>query len=250
MTGTAKRSISTGVLLVAAAALLVGCTSGGSAAETPPATPTPTAAAQLYAVGAWGGQAVSGGPSLALAEDGTLTGTDGCNRLLGSWSEQGEGDTIVFEGVASTRMACEGVDTWLSGLATATIEGDIMTVHGEGEAVLGTLDRSQEVDPATVPSGDADAFIGTWGIPETPGEPSIAINADGSANGRDGCNSFGGEWTIDDGTLVFGDSFSTQVGCDDVDQWLAQRATATVDGDTITVFDESGAEIGTLPRTA
>lgn len=242
MVQTAMRSMPVAVLFLAAAALLAGCTGEGGPAETP----TPTATAQFDAVGAWGGQSVLNEPSLALAADGTLSGSDGCNRVHGSWSDQG--DAVVFENVASTRMACEELDTWLSGLATATIDGDTMTVRGEGDIILGTLDRSQAVDPATVPSRDAEAFIGTWGIPATFGEPSIAINVDGSANGTDGCNGFGGDWTIDDGTLVFGDAFTTQIGCDDIDDWLAQRATATVAGDTISFFDEAGAEIGTLSR--
>ena len=76
-----------------------------------------------------------------LADDGTLTGTDGCNRLRGGWSA--DGDTVTFDQVASTRMACEGVDTWLSGLATATISGAEMTVLDASGAVLGTLARSE-----------------------------------------------------------------------------------------------------------
>ena len=56
-----------------------------------------------------------------LADDGSLTGTDGCNRLVGTWTA--EADTVTFADVASTRMACDGVDTWLSALATGTIAG-------------------------------------------------------------------------------------------------------------------------------
>lgn len=122
-----------GTLFVAAAFALAGCAtnagSGGSDAE--PSDP----------VGAWGDTTTQTEPSLVLAEDGILNGTDGCNRLRGSWSADGE--TITFNQVASTRMACEGVDTWLSGLATATISGAEMTVLDASGTEIGTLTRSE-----------------------------------------------------------------------------------------------------------
>lgn len=118
-----------GTLLVAASLALAGCATNAG----PGGAPDP--------VGSWGDTTTDTEPSLVLADDGTLTGTDGCNRLAGDWSQ--DGDTIRFEQVASTRMFCEGVDTWLSGLATATITGDTMTVLDASGAELGTLPRTE-----------------------------------------------------------------------------------------------------------
>lgn len=95
--------------------------------------PNPTTA-----IGTWGVDA-PGHPQLVLASDGTLSGTDGCNRLMGDWTA--EDHTVNFGPLASTLMACEGVDTWLSGAASATIDGDIMAVMGAGGAQIGALDR-------------------------------------------------------------------------------------------------------------
>ncbi len=67
-------------------------------------------------------------------------GTDGCNRLRGSWSDDGE--TITFSNVASTRMACPDVDTWLSALATGTIAGETLTVFDVSGTEIGTLERT------------------------------------------------------------------------------------------------------------
>lgn len=93
----------------------------------------------MSAVGTWNGDAPKHTPNLTLSEDGRLTGTDGCNRLFGSWKEEADG--IVFVQVASTMMLCHGVNVWLSKLATASIDGDTMTVQdSEGEPV-GTLTR-------------------------------------------------------------------------------------------------------------
>lgn len=89
-------------------------------------------------VGVWGDTSDSKQPSLDLTSDGSVTGTDGCNRLMGSWKEDGK--TISFGGFASTRMACAGVDTWLSQAATAKIQEDgKLAVFGQGGEVIGTL---------------------------------------------------------------------------------------------------------------
>ncbi|MBO3103621.1 META domain-containing protein [Cellulomonas fengjieae] len=78
--------------------------------------------------------------SLELASDGTVTGSDGCNQLNGTWEL--DDDDIDFSDLAATMMACEGVDTWLSGADSATLAGDELTVIGENDAVIGTLERS------------------------------------------------------------------------------------------------------------
>lgn len=109
-------------LTFVAAALLAGCAGSGTSPF----------------VGVWGDTSDAKQPSLDLKSDGSASGTDGCNRLMGSWTEDGK--TIAFGGFASTRMACEGVDTWLSNAATAKIQEDgQLAVFGQGGAQIGTL---------------------------------------------------------------------------------------------------------------
>jgi heat shock protein HslJ len=119
----------TGALLVAATLAIAGCATNAG----PGAAPDP--------IGTWGAPSESTEPSIVLAADGTLTGTDGCNRLTGAWSM--DGTTVTFEHVATTRMFCEGVDTWLSELAAATIADETMTVLDESGAEIGTLPRTE-----------------------------------------------------------------------------------------------------------
>lgn len=255
---TATRSALIGALVLAATALFAGCAGATAGGAPVAATTAATTAAASDAVGAWGnptgmttGWVIE--PSLNLAADGTLTGSDSCNRLHGSWSE--DDGTITFHDVVSPGMVCgaedpESFDTWLSGLASATVDGNVLTVLDAGGTEIGTLDRASDIDPTTVPSGDAEAFFGTWGVADTEREPSIVIAADGTYGGSDGCNFFDGLWWIEGDTLDFGFRLSTDRGClPDTDDWLNHHATATVDGDTITVFDGSGAEIGTLTRS-
>lgn len=70
---------------------------------------------------------------------GFVTGSDGCNRLSGQWFlTDGE---LTFQQLGGTKMACEGVDTWLSKAAGASIDGDVMTVTDAAGQALGELDR-------------------------------------------------------------------------------------------------------------
>lgn len=93
---------------------------------------------QASPVGTWGEEG-NGLPNLTLAEDGKLTGTDGCNRLMGSW--EADGADVTFGQVATTMMACQDVDTWLSGLSTATVDGDVLRVSDADGTEIGTLTR-------------------------------------------------------------------------------------------------------------
>ena len=90
--------------------------------------------------GTWGTPDATGTPGLQLNGDDSVSGTDGCNRLVGTWSMSG--DTIEFGTFASTLMACEGVDTWLNGASTATVDGPTMTVQNAGGSEIGTLERA------------------------------------------------------------------------------------------------------------
>ena len=110
------------VAALVALAALTGCSSSGSS----PA-------------GDWG-QVASGQPSLTIKTDGTFSGTDGCNRLTGQGSI--DGDTITFGPMASTLMACQGVDEWLNKAATGTAKGSTMTVYDQQGSKIGTLDKS------------------------------------------------------------------------------------------------------------
>ncbi|SNU00395.1 META domain-containing protein [Ruaniaceae bacterium KH17] len=110
--------------LAASLLLISACSDGGSAGPE----------------GTWGTEA-EGQPQLVLADDGALSGTDGCNQLMGSW-EKTDGDGVDFGEVASTMMFCEGVDTWLVGLSTGSVEGDTLHIFDASGTEIGTLARA------------------------------------------------------------------------------------------------------------
>ena len=119
------------VLVLAAGGVLAGCaSSSGSGAEL---SPTDVA-------GEWAQGDSEPRVYLELAADGGLTGSDGCNQLTGSWEV--DGTEVAFSDLAATMMACEDVDTWLSGAESATVSGDELTVLGADDTEIGTLERS------------------------------------------------------------------------------------------------------------
>lgn len=122
-----KRSIRPLLLAVAAAAALGLAACSGAAPSV---------------VGTWGASETQGEPSLTFDEDGGYSGSDGCNRVMGSW--EADGKTVDLGVMASTLMFCEGVDTWLSQGATAEIDGDTLVVFDQGGEQLGSLERSSD----------------------------------------------------------------------------------------------------------
>ena len=223
-----------------AALLLAGCS--GSTGSAPSKSPSSTQKASAIA-GVWGDSAKAAAPYFDFDDDGSVAGTDGCNRISGSWKLNG--GTIELGELVSTRMACSGVDTWLSGASTATVSGKTMTVMDEKGTQIGTLARADAdaKDPV-----DED-FLGSWGSTEAR-KPGLAITADGRFTGNDGCNGLSGSWTAKgDDEIVFSETASTLMACPDVDTKLGLLASAKVSDGTLTVLDAKGAEIAKLERS-
>jgi heat shock protein HslJ len=113
-----------GLIGLAIAALLAGCSSASGGDSV---------------VGTWGSSA-SEQPNLTIEADGSFSGTDGCNRLTGKGSI--DGDTIEFGSFASTMMACQGVDEWLNKAAKGTVDGSVMSIYDEAGSTIGTLKKA------------------------------------------------------------------------------------------------------------
>jgi heat shock protein HslJ len=123
----------------AASLLLSACTFGGPAS-------TPAATVILLPGGLAGTWTEDGSDSLqqpyiSVEEDGTFRGSDGCNTLSGTWTYT-DSDGVVLGDIASTKIACEGIDTWLSQAATARVQAGVMTVHSADGTILGRLEGS------------------------------------------------------------------------------------------------------------
>jgi len=76
---------------------------------------------------------------LTFDAKGSVSGSDGCNQMNGSWKI--EGSKVEFGPFSATMMACGDVDTWLSGASSATIDGTTMSVLDDKDKKIGTLEK-------------------------------------------------------------------------------------------------------------
>lgn len=84
----------------------------------------------------------AGDPHLEFSDDGTVSGSDGCNGIGGEFSVENEVVSVKLG--ASTLKACQGVDDWLRGVTTVAVDGDTMQVMNENGDEIGQLQRSGE----------------------------------------------------------------------------------------------------------
>jgi heat shock protein HslJ len=82
---------------------------------------------------------------------------------------------------------------------------------------------------SAAPSADLKGT--SWALVEISGQPVVADSSptlsfdDGQAGGNGSCNSFGGEYTLDNGKLTFGPLMSTMMYCEEtMDQETAYLA--------------------------
>ncbi|WP_446428237.1 META domain-containing protein [Leucobacter sp. 1207-22] len=128
-----NRKLTTLALAASAAALLTltACSAGAS-----------------EVAGSWGTPDGQGTPGLEIGNasggTGTFEGTDGCNRVSGGYTLHEDG-TITIEDMMSTRMYCDGVDTWLSdtpNLSAAVRDGKLVFLDEQLNEV-GSLTRGK-----------------------------------------------------------------------------------------------------------
>lgn len=107
--------------------------------------------------------------------------------------------------------------------------------------------------------GAATGPVGTWGDGyNTDKLPylELSLGSDktekfdqaGFVSGSDGCNRINGQWFLVAGELSFSQLSSTQMACEDVDQWLTTAVRAEINGDAMTLLNDKGQPVGTLDR--
>ncbi|GAA0999688.1 META domain-containing protein [Subtercola frigoramans] len=108
--------------------------------KRPSSTESPAPGGTQVVVGLW--TSVENGRSrlvkLSMDEDGTVAGNDGCNDFTSTWRFAEDG-TVSFGRLAITGRTCEGVVTWLSGAASAVLDGTTMVIRSTYGGQLGTL---------------------------------------------------------------------------------------------------------------
>lgn len=196
---------------------------------------------------------------LTFNEDGTVSGTSGCNGLGGDYSV--EGDKITFGEFVSTLIACddpimrqeEAAHRVMTGTATYTIEDDTLTITNNDTVLVltrGTLSTEEPAEPASL--------IGAWKLTAygpadapTPAvedvDAGLTFKEDGTVSGSSGCNGLGGDYTVEGNRITFGEFVSTLMACDDpimaqeeaAHTVMTGTATYKIEGDRLTITKDS-----------
>lgn len=116
--------------------------------------------------------------------------------------------------------------------------------------------------PAASPSIVGEWTLESYGDPTNPTpsapdvETSIIFGEDGQVNGNVGCNVFGGGYKVGDGTVTFGNLFSTLMFCEGaageqetvVFGVFVETATYKLNGNTLTITSADGSSVVVLAK--
>ncbi|PJJ71753.1 META domain-containing protein [Diaminobutyricimonas aerilata] len=110
------------------------------------AAPAPLAEDRTPGPGAparWVAADTAGAAFVEFADDGSWTGSDGCNGNGGRWVADDTGTLLATSG-PSTLMACDGapVPTWMATATTAWLDGDDLVLLDRHGDELGRLTRA------------------------------------------------------------------------------------------------------------
>ena len=193
-------------------------------------------------------------PHLVFDATGRLAGSDGCNRVIGSYEVAA--DAITFEQMAGTRMACvdetvtqieAAFDAALKQAATFRVAGDrLELLNSAGERVARFEARAKEPPPSSVTrlertSWQLVRFEGGDEAVLMPGDPSkytITFGVNGRLTAQIDCNRGRGRWRSEGESLLrLGPLSMTRAKCPEgslhdqiVKQWPNIRSYVIRDG--------------------
>ncbi|NIM96018.1 MAG: META domain-containing protein [Anaerolineales bacterium] len=156
-------------------------------------------------------------------EDGTLTGSSGCNQYSTTYVV--DGDEINIAPAAVTLMACpepimEQETAYLMALTSATnfkIRGDTLRLSDDE----GVLAEFQAIEPKTIEGSSWDVISynnGKGGVVSVIIDTEITADFDeeGRISGSAGCNRYTGSYEVDDENITIPSDFgTTRMACDD-----------------------------------
>lgn len=170
--------------------------------------------------------------TLRFSDDGTLSGSGGCNRFAGTYEASGSNLT-VGGAMPATMMACaEAVMelessflTVLGGAGSFSIEKEKLTLSGEDDAALATF-SAQTQDLAGTTWNLVAYNNGKGGVQSIleATNADITFAANGALSGSGGCNRLSGSYTATDGRISFGDIASSAMACATPEGIMEQEA--------------------------
>lgn len=98
---------------------------------------------------------------LRLEEDGSVTGSDGINRIITGWDEgfglgsasaahapEADGPLASIRPAATTLMAAPNMQTWVTAAQFVSASGDELTIYGHNGETTGVLIRDTAANGA------------------------------------------------------------------------------------------------------
>jgi heat shock protein HslJ len=248
-----------------AAMTLVGC----SGLRLTPAS-LHGSAWMLSAMGAQSVTVESSLPTLRFSGE-LITGSDGCNRFVGTWYASGSTLRIGRDLAASRRVCGDAVhasaDAYSRTLARATTwrieDGSLVLLDSRGAALATFAPQpSGLVDKVWRVTGYADASQAIVGV--RPGSLiTVEFDTDGRVRGFGGCSPYAGPWAMAERRLNVGPLQSANTACagpsdlrEQETAYLRSIASATAmrrEGERLELRDAAGAVVATaaaMPRTA
>lgn len=81
---------------------------------------------------------------LKITDDGSLTGSDGANRISTTWTADDSG--AVVESFLTTQRATQGMERWVGRTRRVEADGDRLNVFDQADNHLGVLHRADKPD--------------------------------------------------------------------------------------------------------
>lgn len=171
-------------------------------------------------------------PELSFAE-GRVSGNVGCNSFSGAYTRDGDRLTIDPR-MAMTMMACEeslmaleqAITTHLAAVTGFRQEGARLKLLGSEGAALILLEALVET-PLVGVTWRLDTYNNGKEALVTPvkgTEITLALTAQGTLGGSDGCNRYMSGYTLEEGRLMIGPIASTRMACRGLETVAEQAA--------------------------
>ena len=222
--------------LLAAAALFLGACGSDSVSDDSPGLD----GREFLSTNVEGHDLVEGTDISITFMDGSLSANAGCNTMGGDYVL--DGDTLEVGPMFATEMGCEPAlmeqDTWLAEflatMPTVSLDGDQLTLQGDGGTTLNMLDR-ESADPDRPIEGTlwvVDGLVANEGVSTLPGDATASIRIiEGMAAVETGCNAGSTSVEVTDTTLTFSPMAVTMMACPPDETKLQDAVLAVLDGE-------------------
>ncbi|MFZ0789060.1 MAG: META domain-containing protein [Chromatiaceae bacterium] len=192
------------------------------------------------------------GPAIFHFDGGTMAGSAGCNRLMGTYTLEAE--RLGFDPrVSSTMMACpeplmaqdQAVSTALAGVASYRHDAkqlELLNANGQPLLRFTALEPSPLTEQAwglTEYNNGKHAMVSVLDATEI----TLELRDDGTLGGSDGCNRYMSGYTLEGQRLSIGPLATTRMACRGPEGAAEQAAAFARALETVTGYRIEGGEL-------